>query len=298
MLDGPPGARSPRPVAGVPPPALADGAVVAKAWLMALLDAAPLAGAARVPVDRIAAEGPALCAAALRAVGSREDLARLGPDGDLAPLAALAGALAGAGDPAEAVAAVAALRGALWSALGATTRDHDVASFARVAHVADVIAQAVLAGSAIAEDLAAAEQPWLAAVRARAATAPRRFAVLVVEVVDADRLLTAGGRDAAIVERAEGAVRAAVRPGDVVVRERAGRVWVVADGLDGEGARALGEHVAGALAADAGTHGAAPVVAVGLAACPADGSDAATLAARADERLFAARAAGVRMIGA
>jgi predicted signal transduction protein with EAL and GGDEF domain len=35
---------------------------------------------------------------------------------------------------------------------------------------------------------------------------------------------------------------------------------------------------------------------VGVAECPHDGADAGALAARADERLFAARAAGVPVV--
>jgi hypothetical protein len=73
-------------------------------------------------------------------------------------------------------------------------------------------------------------------------------------------------------------------------------VWVVADGLDGDGARALAEHVAATAATGPPTHGVAPSLAAGLAAAPADGGEAAQLAALADGRLFAARAAGVTVV--
>ena len=116
MLDGP---RVPRPVADVPSAALADGEAVAKAWLLELLAARPLADAAELPVADLAARGPGLCAAVLRAVGSRAGLDRLAPGGEAAALAAAAGGLAGARDPAAAVAAVAALRRAVWAALAA-----------------------------------------------------------------------------------------------------------------------------------------------------------------------------------
>jgi hypothetical protein len=115
MSDG----RAPRPVADVPPPALAGGEAVAKAWLLELLAGAPLADAAAVPVDELAAEGPALCAALLAAVGAQDGLDRLRPRGDRAGLAASAARLAGARDAAAAARAVAALRRALWAALRA-----------------------------------------------------------------------------------------------------------------------------------------------------------------------------------
>jgi hypothetical protein len=295
MSDGLDSARAPRPVAGVPPPALADGEAVAKAWLLALLAGAPLADAATVPVPALAAEGPALCAAALEAVGDEAALDRLRAGGDRAALAARAGALAGAGDPAAAAAAVAALRRALWRALVRELRDLDEGATAalaeRVAHVADVVTAAVLA-PAVAADLAGAEEPWRSAIERRVA-AGGPFAVLAVEADDAERLLAAGGADAAALVAFERAVRGAVGPGDAVVRERAGRLWVVAAAGD---ARALAGRIAEAAGAAAAPHGTALAVAVGIASCPDDGTDAGALAALADERLFGARAAGVPVL--
>src|SRR3954471_15227517 len=102
MPDGPHGARVPPAGARVPPPSLADGEAVAKAWLLELVAAAPLAGAAALPVADLARRGPELCAALLRAVGSQPELDRLAPGGDRSALAASAGELAGARDPATA----------------------------------------------------------------------------------------------------------------------------------------------------------------------------------------------------
>src|SRR4051794_25010434 len=152
MPDAPHGARVPRAVAGVPPPALADGEAVAKAWLLELVAAAPLERAAAVPVAALAARGPQLCAALLAAVGSAAELERPGPGGDRAPLAADAGGLAGATAAAGAGAAVAALRRARSAAVGAELGDLDAAATAalaeRVAHVADVVTAAVLEAGA------------------------------------------------------------------------------------------------------------------------------------------------------
>src|SRR4051794_12124528 len=342
MTDGPHGARVPRAVAGVPPPALADGEAVAKAWLLELLAAAPLTRAAAVPVAELAARGPALCAALLAAIGSDSELERLEPGGDRGALAAGAGALSGAADAAAAAAAVAALRRGVWAALRAELAHLDAAATAalaeRVAHVADVATAAALAppgvspplrdtgapgateadadgtpplpdarspqargraadaGEAPLEvDLAGAEEPWRQAVE-RALAAHGRdgspFAVLAVEAADAERLLAAGGADAAALVAFERGVCAAVRPGDVVVRERAGRVWIVAPGLVADAARALAQRVAEAASGTAAPHGVPLAASAGVAVCPADGADAARLAARVDERLFGARAAG------
>jgi hypothetical protein len=201
MLDGLHGARVPRPVADVPPPALADGEAVAKAWLLELLAEMPLERAPAVPVARLAARGPALCAALLRAVGAQAELARLSPAGDGAGLAASAGELAGAGtaDAPAAARAVAALRRALWASLvGALPSLDGPETAARVAHVADVVCAAVLDGP-VAADLASAEEPSRPAIGSRL-DAHRRdgrpFAVLAVEAYDAERLAAAAPADA------------------------------------------------------------------------------------------------------
>jgi GGDEF domain-containing protein len=307
MSDGPFAARPPRPVAGVPPPSLADGREVAKGWLLGLLAAAPLEAAAAVPAGDLVADGPALCAALLRAVGSNEDLERL--RAGHVPPAATAGRLAGAASPPAAAAAVARLRDAAWTALAAQAGPLDgpatAALAARLAHVCDVITARVLderppdapgALRALEADLRASEEPWIVAIERRLAPAGAvqpAFAVLVVEAADADRLRAAGGEEAAAaLGRVEQAVRAEVRPADAVVRERAGRLWVIAQGLEAAGARALGGRLAEAVGAGAAHRGVPLTVAIGAACCPSDATDARALATRAEEGLFAARAAG------
>jgi GGDEF domain-containing protein len=93
--------------------------------------------------------------------------------------------------------------------------------------------------------------------------------------------------------RVEEAVRAELRLGDVLGREDDARLWVVAAELGPQGARALAERLADAVAAVAPLRGAPVTVSIGLAASPADGADREALIARADESLYAARAAGL-----
>src|SRR5947199_9077721 len=119
MLAGPTTDRPSRarPVADAPVAALVAAAEdLAKGWLVELVAAGPLDAAAALPFAELAREGPALCAAVARALSDDAELARLAPGGDLAPLAARAGALAGARDAASAVAAIDALRRVLWEA--------------------------------------------------------------------------------------------------------------------------------------------------------------------------------------
>jgi GGDEF domain-containing protein len=300
------GAGRPPPVADVPPAALADGQVPAKGWLLHLMAARPLHDAPAIPTAELAREGPALCAAVLRAVGSEAELPRLAPAGDLAALAARAGAMAGAGSAAAAVAAVGRLRAALWEALAATMPTLDTATTAalaqRLAFVCDVVAVATVGASGRRGEPAGLRvrdaRPdggdWRAAAERHVREA-RGFALLALEVDDAQRLVAADveGAAARALARVEEAVRAELRPGDVMQHADDGRLWIVAAELGATGGRALAERLADAVAGAATLRGAPLSASIGLAASPADGTDCAALAARADEALFAARVAGV-----
>jgi GGDEF domain-containing protein len=277
------GARRPRPVADLPPAALADGEAVAKGWLLALVAARPLRAAAALPTADFARDAPALCAAVLRALGSDAALA------EVDRLAPCAGAITGATGPAEVVGAVAALRSAAWEALTTTRVDAPTtaAIAERLAHVCDALAVAALGATELRVHDARGD--WRAAI-ARLLAAARPFAVLAVEAGDAARVAAADpDRAAGALARMEEAALSELRPGDVLGREGDGRLWVIAADLGGSAARAMAERLADAIAA-------APVplaIAIGVAASPADGVDAEALTARADEALFAARAAGV-----
>jgi GGDEF domain-containing protein len=322
--------RTPRAVADAPVGSLADGAVVAKAWLMALLDAAPLRDAGGLPTGQLAADGPALCAAVLEALGSEAALDRLRPGGDRAALAARAGRLAGARGPGAAVAALEALRFAAWESLGSD----DAQLAIRLAHVCATVLEAALAAPAAApapptdapapepslpapalvpaaepeaevvihdaRSTGEAAEPWRAPIERRLARQKqdgRPFAVLAVEVDDLERLLAAAtGREVVeAIESAERAICAELRPADALVRERLGRYWLTTPETDLRSARALGQRIADAVAGAASHHGAPLAVSIGVAVAPDDALDADMLAAHADEGLFAARAAGVRL---
>jgi GGDEF domain-containing protein len=139
--------------------------------------------------------------------------------------------------------------------------------------------------------------PWLGAIERRLERREQDglpFAVLVVEVDDLDRLLASqsGGEVAFALEDAERGLTAELAPADLVVRERLGRWWLTSPDRDKVAARDLGVRVAAALAR--AVLGGAPLAAsIGVAVCPDDGESLESLAARADEGMFAARAAGV-----
>jgi GGDEF domain-containing protein len=144
--------------------------------------------------------------------------------------------------------------------------------------------------------------PWTTAIERRVARHREDglpFAVLCLEIVDAERIASADidGSAARALEAAEGAVLGELRPADALVRERPGRYWLTAPDTDGDEARTLAHRIATRVQ-DAAAHQGTPLqVAVGLAACPSDGIDAAALEGRAEEGLFAAQAAGLRVAG-
>ncbi|HET6506615.1 MAG TPA: hypothetical protein VFG42_07490 [Baekduia sp.] len=139
--------------------------------------------------------------------------------------------------------------------------------------------------------------PWLAAIARRLERREQDglpFAVFVVEVDDLDRLLAAqSGREVALaLETAERGLTAELAPADLIVRERLGRWWLTSPDRDPAGARDLGSRVAAAIGgADVG--GVPLAASIGLAVCPDDGETIDALSGRADEGMFAARAAGV-----
>jgi GGDEF domain-containing protein len=90
---------------------------LAKGWLVALVEDAPLDAAAAILAGDVARDGPRICDAVVRALGDDADLRRLERDGVLEPLASRAGELAGAGSAEAAASAVEALRDVVWSAL-------------------------------------------------------------------------------------------------------------------------------------------------------------------------------------
>ena len=129
------------------------------------------------------------------------------------------------------------------------------------------------------------------------------FAVLLVQANEPDggagdeRRTLASGRIGEMEALLAGVLRAVAEPDlagqgvGALTRERAGRYWLLATGVDRAGAQQLAERLTGGAAAAARARGWAPEVAVGTAACPQDGRTAAELAAHADVGLYAARAA-------
>lgn len=120
------------------------------------------------------------------------------------------------------------------------------------------------------------------------------FAVLLVEIVDVARLeRSSTPHDMhGLVAKVEDALGLGMRAGDHLSRETLGRYWLVAPETNGTGARMLAERLARLVRTSASHRGTPLEVAIGIAVCPDDGTEAPALAARADLGVYAARATG------
>jgi GGDEF domain-containing protein len=120
------------------------------------------------------------------------------------------------------------------------------------------------------------------------------FAVLLVELADVERLRHAElpGEVSRLTGLVEAALSGELRPADSLTRESPGRYWLLAPETDSGAATTLAERMASAVRGAASHRGASLEIAVGIAVCPVDGSEAVALAAHADVALYAARASG------
>jgi GGDEF domain-containing protein len=120
------------------------------------------------------------------------------------------------------------------------------------------------------------------------------FSVLLVEIVDVARLeRSETPHDMhGLVAQVESALGRGMRATDRLSRETLGRYWLVAPETNGTGARMLAERLARLVRTSASHRGVPLEVAIGIAVCPEDGTEAPALAARADLGVYSARATG------
>ncbi len=149
MERGVPRRRRPGPVVTEGVEALLlRGEELAKGWLLALVEDAPLESAAAIMAGDVARDGPRICDAVVRAVYDEADLRRIEPGGVLEPLMSRAGELAGVRSAETAARAVEALRSVIWSALRTelARTDPDMLADAgeRLSLVAELVRAAVL----------------------------------------------------------------------------------------------------------------------------------------------------------
>lgn len=236
-----------------------------------MIEQLPLAEAAGAVGGGWATEAPRVCEGVVRALGSDESLARLGP----------AGGLGGFLD---------ALRAVIWSAVRAAWPAAEPDQVWDLGERLALVIEALRGGGG-----GGLEWPDVLAVAvagARASGEP--LALLLAELVDAERMVAVEGDEesAALMTRLTGAVRRAAGPDRVVVAEGEGRAWVIAPGSDRERGRALAAEIAGAVREFPEWRGAPLMASVGVAVHGEDGEAAEALIDAAEQAMLAAAASG------
>jgi GGDEF domain-containing protein len=121
------------------------GEELAKAWLLALVEDAPLDEAAAILAGDVARDGPRICDAVVRALYDEADLRRIEQEGVLEPLASRVAELAGARSAEAAARAVRALEQVMWAALRGQLAQTDPDLLADAAERLSLVAALVLA---------------------------------------------------------------------------------------------------------------------------------------------------------
>lgn len=315
MVPGPPRRRRARAVADAPIDLLlADSDELAKGWLLALLEHAPLYEAPAILAADLSRDGPGLCEAVLRAVAADADLRRLEPGGTLAPLAARVGEMAGAAGADSTSRAVDALQAVIWAALRDELRSPDPGL------VSDLAERLVLVSEQLrGEALRRSEDPpfrggarpnppdgstsqvlWSSLLEEEIQRSAGPLSLLLAELDDAGRVTAIETEADARLTLGEfaPAVRGAVRRQDILACESGTRAWIVARDTERAGAEAIGAAINEALGSRRPWRGAALVASVGVAVLGEDGATAEELIEAAEEARFAAVAKGISVVRA
>jgi GGDEF domain-containing protein len=318
MDSGPPRRRRARPVADAPIEALlAHTEELAKGWLLAVLEQAPLVQAPEILAAELAREGPQVCEAIVRALANDGDLRRIEPGGGLELVVSRVGRLAGARDAEGTLRAVDALEGVIWSALRDALSHPDPDQVSELAERLWLVGELVRRAAFRLHDGSDAGEPrsrpdpdggavadvlWVGALdheiaRSRQAATP--LSLLLVELDEAERVTAVEPASAASATfgRFAQAVRSVLRPQHVLACETDTRLWVMARDTTRPVAQALGSRIASTVRAVESWRGAPLTVGVGVAVLGQDGHDRESLLDAAEEARFAALASGVEILG-
>lgn len=326
MQSGPPRPRRARPVTDAPIDALCSRLDdLAKGWLLALIEQAPLDRASAIHTADLASDGPRVCEAVLRALVDDGALRRIEPGGALHRPVSETGELAGAEDAEGAVRAVGTLQAVIWSALRDALDDPDPDQVAELAERLALVSEQVRGATVrrylgrapqweAPEPSGALDQPagdmgdagdalWMRALDeeiTRSHSARAALALLLVELEEAERMraVEAAMEGASPFGRFAQAMRTALRRHDILACETDTRAWIVARDTMRPGARALGARVASAVRAEEPWRRAPLTVSVGVAVLGEDGRDRGSLMEAAEQNRFSAAAAGIAVVQA
>ena len=293
---------------------------LAKAWLLKVLERAPLSDIERIPTERIVRELPDLITDIVRAVarssaGAGSELLTADAEERASRLASLSGREAHA--PADLARDIAALHSVMIAALGRELGAEEARVLVDAAERFATVFGAIQA--AAAEELVrerSRELEWLANTDALTGLYNLRylqqhirhlvgiqqryghaFAVLVLDINGLKRINDAHGHAAGdrMLMGVAAAVRATVRTIDTPVRMGGDEFCVLAPHQTASGGKILAYRV-GAAVEEIETPDKSKVgVSIGVAACPQHGSDPELLLEMADAAMYRAKASGERV---
>ena len=283
-------------------PRVAD---LAKGWLLALLEQAPLDDAPTILTGGLVQHGPGICDAILRALADDRDLTRVTVGGALEGLVSRVGELAGATGAEATSCAVDALHAVIWSALRDELPRPDPDQISELAErlglVIGLVRGAALrrcSGTPPAGVPSVGDAPWVPVLENEISRAERLDAplsLLLAELDEVDRIVAVEqpGEAATSFGRFADALRSVVRRRDILACETEGRAWIIAPDTDRAGAVALGARIASAVRAAEPWRGAPMTASIGIAMIGEDGRDSSSLIEAAEVSKLAALARGI-----
>jgi diguanylate cyclase (GGDEF)-like protein len=292
---------------------------LAKAWLLRVLERAPLSDIEHIPTERIVRELPDLITDIVRAVGrgggSATDLLTADAEERASRLASLSGRDAHA--PADLARDIAALHSVMIGALGRELQSEEARVLVDAAERFAMVFGAIQA--AAAEELVrerSRELEWLANTDALTGLYNLRylqqhirhlvgiqqryghaFAVLVLDINGLKRINDAHGHAAGdrMLMGVAAAIRATVRTIDTPVRMGGDEFCVLAPHQTASGGKILAYRVGAAVEQIETPDKSKVGVSIGVAACPQHGSDPELLLEMSDAAMYRAKASGERV---
>jgi diguanylate cyclase (GGDEF)-like protein len=293
---------------------------LAKAWLLRVLERAPLSDIERIPTERIVRELPDLISDIVRAVarsaaGSPVDLLTADAEERASRLASLSGRDAHA--PADLARDIAALHSVMIAALGRELQDEEARVLVDAAERFATVFGAIQA--AAAEELVrerSRELEWLANTDALTGLYNLRylqqhirhlvgiqeryghsFAALVLDINGLKRINDAHGHAAGdrMLMGVAAAIRATVRTIDTPVRMGGDEFCVLAPHQTASGGKILAYRLGASVEQIETPDKSAVGVSIGVVACPHHGTDPDRLLELADAAMYRAKASGERV---
>jgi diguanylate cyclase (GGDEF)-like protein len=284
---------------------------LAKEWLLRLVERTPLPEVADLPLDWIASEAPPLIADIVAALADPS----AHPDRELDAVereraARLAEMRDGPGAAEQIPRDLAALQALLVETLRREIPERQPGEFARsVERLAELFGsiQGAVANSLVSERSGGARpdtltglagpiqlEEWLRILLAEQGRYGHGFALAIVDLDGLDRINEAYGRDAGdrLLAAVSGVIQRQLPATDQAFRREGSEFCILSPHQDAAGVVPLAERIASLVEASQLAEGPRIGVAVGVAACPADGDDAKRLLAAAEQATYAAKAAG------